>query len=229
MADSKRNSSEQNSTVSDYVDAVEPSLITRRRAVKTLLPRAFQFPMADSKRNSSEQNSSVSDYVDAEESSSAQKRRAIENVLSDAFLSTVNSTMESPSCVSDDLPIIEPSSPPKGRAIKTLLSAVRRNPRRAVPIRNYFEGDKPSVLPKNSYKASLEDNPVPVGSTDRARKTVPRRILAVRYSNIHGYGVFAVKNLETGIRLGPYEGVRTDVKTETGYAWELSDGTFVSI
>ncbi|XP_074033887.1 uncharacterized protein isoform X2 [Leptinotarsa decemlineata] len=58
MADSKRNSSEPNSSVSHDLSIMDPSPLPR--AVKTLLPHALRFPMADSERNSSEPNSSVS-------------------------------------------------------------------------------------------------------------------------------------------------------------------------
>ncbi|XP_074031557.1 histone-lysine N-methyltransferase PRDM7-like [Leptinotarsa decemlineata] len=91
----------------------------------------------------------------------------------------------------------------------------------------HFEGGKQSLLTENAYIASLEDNPVPIGSADRVKKIVPTDILKVRHSDINRYGVTALKNLETGIRLGSYEGILTDVKTEIGNAWKLQDGKFI--
>lgn len=75
---------------------------------------------------------------------------------------------------------------------------------------------------------TLESTPVPIGTENRAMLTVPKGILQVRQSMIHGYGVFALKDLNKGIRLGPYEGHITRIESTKGYSWKLKDGRLVS-
>lgn len=76
---------------------------------------------------------------------------------------------------------------------------------------------------------TLEGAIVPIGTENRAMKTVPEGILEIRPSKIHGFGVFAVKELNKGIRLGPYEGYITRIESTKGYSWKLKNGRLVSL
>lgn len=76
---------------------------------------------------------------------------------------------------------------------------------------------------------TLESTIVPIGTANRAMRTVPQGILVVKPSMIHGFGVFAVKDLNKGIRLGPYDGQITRVESTKGYSWKLKDGRLVSM
>lgn len=60
-----------------------------------------------------------------------------------------------------------------------------------------------------------------MGTPNRAKKTVPTGILEIKLSSIHGFGVFALKKIQKGVRMGPYEGNVTKVETTQGYAWKL--------
>ncbi|KAJ8932331.1 hypothetical protein NQ314_014750, partial [Rhamnusium bicolor] len=73
----------------------------------------------------------------------------------------------------------------------------------------------------------LKDYPVAIGTEDRAKKTVPKGILEIRSSQIHGFGVFTVRDVRKGIQMGPYRGQVTRVDTANGYSWKLRDGRLI--
>uniref|UniRef100_A0A6P7FPX1 PR domain-containing protein 11-like n=1 Tax=Diabrotica virgifera virgifera TaxID=50390 RepID=A0A6P7FPX1_DIAVI len=73
----------------------------------------------------------------------------------------------------------------------------------------------------------LEDTPLRMGVEMRAKKTAPKGILEVQTSKIHGLGVIALRSIQKGVRLGPYQGQITRVDSTTGYAWKLKDGRLV--
>eukprot|EP00057_Strongylocentrotus_purpuratus_P029171 XP_011683645.1 PREDICTED: zinc finger protein 708-like [Strongylocentrotus purpuratus] len=114
-----------------------------------------------------------------------------------------------------------------------------RYPRRAVSRKSYKEDDVPDddhyiycedcheVFEGQCSKHPLtiiKDNPVPKGSKDRARKTLPDG-LGVKQSSIPGagQGIFATKFIPKGYRFGPYDGDIVDLETgyDSGYAWEI--------
>ncbi|XP_030766845.1 histone-lysine N-methyltransferase PRDM9-like [Sitophilus oryzae] len=72
----------------------------------------------------------------------------------------------------------------------------------------------------------IKDVPVPMGITDRAKKTVPH-IFEIKESTIHGLGVFAARQLPCGLQLGPYEGTVTRIPSTGGYSWKLRNGKLV--
>ncbi|CAG9841018.1 unnamed protein product [Diabrotica balteata] len=73
----------------------------------------------------------------------------------------------------------------------------------------------------------LKDTPIRMGVEMRAKKTAPKGILEVQPSKIHGLGLFALRSIQKGVRLGPYEGEITRIDSTTGYAWKLRDGRLV--
>ncbi|XP_030849720.1 probable histone-lysine N-methyltransferase PRDM7, partial [Strongylocentrotus purpuratus] len=114
-----------------------------------------------------------------------------------------------------------------------------RYPRRAVSRKSYKEDDVPDddhyiycedcheVFEGQCSKHPLtiiKDNPVPKGSKDRARKTLPDGLM-VKQSLIPGagHGTFATKFIPKGYRFGPYDGDIVDLETgyDSGYAWEI--------
>ncbi|XP_074029564.1 uncharacterized protein [Leptinotarsa decemlineata] len=159
------------------------------------------------------------------------------------FMRNKKKLSEKKAAVLDNTKVVKPASAALKREKNNTVLTVRRNPKRAVPEKNYFEEEQP---PEDRYifcdvcereyldfcsncgmLISLEDNPVPLGLEDRAKKTVPKGILSVRHSDIHGFGVFATRNLKIGVRLGPYEGKITRIDTTVGYAWKLRDGRLI--
>ncbi|KAG5867303.1 hypothetical protein JTB14_036690 [Gonioctena quinquepunctata] len=110
---------------------------------------------------------------------------------------------------------------------KLVSNPSKRKRSENIPICDVCEEDYLDFCPKCGMLVSLEDNPVPIGMEDRAKKTVPKGVLEVRQSKIHGFGVFALRNLKMGIRLGPYQGETTRMDTQNGYAWKLRDGRLI--
>ncbi|XP_056636971.1 histone-lysine N-methyltransferase PRDM9-like [Diorhabda sublineata] len=120
---------------------------------------------------------------------------------------------------------------------------LRKYPKRNVSAKNYFEEEETTIdryvfcdnceedyldyCSKCGMLVILKDNPVPMGVEMRAIKTVPKGILEVRPSKIHGLGVFALKIVQKGIRMGPYQGKATKLDTFKGYAWKLRDGYLI--
>lgn len=74
---------------------------------------------------------------------------------------------------------------------------------------------------------TLESVPIANGIEHRAMKTVPKGILEIKPSSIHGVGVFALKEIHKGVRMGPYEGSITRLESTKGYSWKLKDGRLV--
>ena len=77
--------------------------------------------------------------------------------------------------------------------------------------------------PKCGPLIILEDNPVPRGTPDRAKKTLPDE-LKLDKSAIHGVGVFAREKLPARVRFGPYKGVQialNDERKGSGFAFEV--------
>nr|CAH7760754.1 unnamed protein product [Callosobruchus chinensis] len=106
----------------------------------------------------------------------------------------------------------------------------KKYPKRSVPAKNYHEPEEPNDDRYTCGKLSfLQDNPVKMNTTDRAKKTCPKGVLIVRPSNIHGFGVFALKLLPKGVQMGPYEGQAVKQETKTGYAWKLRNGKLVNV
>ncbi|GJQ78091.1 putative ribosomal small subunit assembly [Trypoxylus dichotomus] len=70
------------------------------------------------------------------------------------------------------------------------------------------------------------NNDVRKGAKDRARKTLPKKLLQIKKSKIHGEGVFALKTIPKGIKFGPYDGLET-VESTSGYAWKIRGGRLV--
>nr|XP_023017082.1 uncharacterized protein LOC111506287 [Leptinotarsa decemlineata] len=137
------------------------------------------------------------------------------------FMKNKKKLLENNAADLDDEKCVKPTSvAPKRKKVKTMLP-VKISPERIAPNKKSFKGEQP---PEGRYISSLDDNPVPIGLKDRAKKTVPKGILEVRPSQIHGFGVFAVRNLNIGVWLGPYEGSVTTIDAETGYAWKLRNG-----
>uniref|UniRef100_A0A6P7FMZ7 Zinc finger Y-chromosomal protein-like n=1 Tax=Diabrotica virgifera virgifera TaxID=50390 RepID=A0A6P7FMZ7_DIAVI len=66
-----------------------------------------------------------------------------------------------------------------------------------------------------------------MGVEMRAKKTAPKGILEVQTSKIHGLGVFALRSIQKGVRLGPYQGQITRIDSTKGYAWKLKGGRLV--
>lgn len=60
-----------------------------------------------------------------------------------------------------------------------------------------------------------------MGRENRAKLTVPKGILEIKPSKKHGLGVFALKHLPKGIKLGPYEGKLLKKPSESSYAWKV--------
>ncbi|XP_050516082.1 histone-lysine N-methyltransferase PRDM7-like [Diabrotica virgifera virgifera] len=119
----------------------------------------------------------------------------------------------------------------------------QKYPRRNITQKNYYEGEEPANdryvycdTCKKDYVdfcsncgtlVVLEDTPIRMGVEMRAKKTAPKGILEVQTSKIHGLGVFALRPLHKGVRLGPYQGQITRVNSTKGYAWKLKDGRLV--
>ncbi|CAH1170532.1 unnamed protein product [Phaedon cochleariae] len=97
----------------------------------------------------------------------------------------------------------------------------------SIAVCDFCEEEYLDVCSKCGGLVSLEENPVPRGTEDRAMKTAPKGVLEVRRSEIHGFGVFALKNLRKGLRLGPYDGSITRIDTQNGYAWKMRDGRLI--
>lgn len=51
--------------------------------------------------------------------------------------------------------------------------------------------------------------------------------MVVRLSSNNDFGVFAVRKLRQGIKLGPYEGKLKRVESSKGYCWKLRDGFLI--
>ncbi|XP_050516101.1 PR domain-containing protein 11-like [Diabrotica virgifera virgifera] len=121
--------------------------------------------------------------------------------------------------------------------------SAQKYPRRNITQKNYYEGEEPANdryvycdTCKEDYVdfcsncgalVVLEDTPIRMGVEMRAKKTVPKGILEVQPSKIHGLGVIALRCIQKGVRLGPYQGQITRVDSTTGYAWKLKDGRLV--
>ena len=83
----------------------------------------------------------------------------------------------------------------------------------------------------------IRDKPVPKGTKDRAKKTLPDE-LKLRPSPIdsQGHGIFAKMTIPARVRFGPYEGEKIsldDSSKGSGYAFEVSfdgipDGNFAA-
>lgn len=69
--------------------------------------------------------------------------------------------------------------------------------------------------------AHLQDVKVPLNTEGRAKKTVPKGYLEIRPSKKHGLGVFAVKTLPIGIKMGPYEGSLIKKANNSSYSWKV--------
>ncbi|KAJ8957942.1 hypothetical protein NQ318_001941 [Aromia moschata] len=126
--------------------------------------------------------------------------------------------------------------PPK-RKVPEINKDVNRYPKRNVQKINYYEEQEPicdncdqeylDFCEKCGMLVALHDNPIPMGTENRARETVPKGALEVRPSPIHGFGVFTLRNIKKGIQMGPYQGIVTRVDTTNGYAWKLRDGRLI--
>uniref|UniRef100_A0A6P7FK43 Histone-lysine N-methyltransferase PRDM9-like n=1 Tax=Diabrotica virgifera virgifera TaxID=50390 RepID=A0A6P7FK43_DIAVI len=89
------------------------------------------------------------------------------------------------------------------------------------------EDDYVDFCPNCGILVVLQDTPTPMGVEMRAKKTAPKGILEVQPSKIHGLGLFALRSIHKGVRLGPFQGQITSVGITKGYAWRLEDGSLV--
>ncbi|XP_049818369.1 zinc finger Y-chromosomal protein isoform X2 [Aethina tumida] len=69
----------------------------------------------------------------------------------------------------------------------------------------------------------LIDTFVEIGTKDRARKTLPKRVLSIASNQNGNMGVFALENIQSGVQMGPFEGLKNenllDINDESQSNW----------